>query len=117
MTYFALVSRYGGVPIVDAVLEYPGESLEFYDIPRSAEADVYDFIAEDLNSAIEILPDNVTTSRWNKNSALALKSRIMLYAGSIAKYNQIVLFDNDNNQLTGVPASRANEYFKASFDA
>ena len=117
MTYFALATRYGGVPIVDGVLEYPGQPKEYYDIPRAAEADVYDYIAKDLDSAISILPDNLINYRWNKNSALALKSRVMLYAGSIAKYNNIVLFDNDKKQLTGIPASRANEYFKASFDA
>lgn len=117
MVYFALASRYGGVPIVPGVLEYPGHEREYYDIPRSAEAEVYDYIANDLDSAIMLLPDNVVVNRWNKNSALALKSRIMLYAGSIAKYNTIVLFDNNNKQLTGIRASRANDYFKAGFDA
>lgn len=117
MTYFALASRYGGVPIVPGVLEYPGHDREYYDIPRSAEAEVYDYIAKDLDSAVLLLPDNVVANRWNKNSALALKSRIMLYAGSIAKYNTIVLFDNQNKQIAGIPAARANDYFKASFDA
>lgn len=117
MTYFALATRYGGVPLVDEVLEYPGHPKEFYDIPRSSEAAVYDFIANDLDSAISILPDNVATARWNKNSALALKSRVMLYAGSIAKYNTIVLFDENGNQLTGIPTTEANKYFAASFNA
>jgi len=41
----------------------------------------------------------------------------MLFAGSVAKYNQVVLFDANKNRVCGIPAEKANTYFKASYDA
>jgi len=43
---------------------------------------------------------------------LALKSRAMLYAGSIAKYGQVQL-----DGLVGIPASEVQRYFQMSYDA
>jgi starch-binding outer membrane protein, SusD/RagB family len=40
-----------------------------------------------------------------------------LYAGSIAKYNTITLFDGSHNQLCGIPASAATAYFQKAIDA
>jgi hypothetical protein len=50
--------------------------------------------------------------------ALALKSRAMLYAGSIAKYNNLrpVPITTPGGEV-GIPASRANEYYQKSLDA
>src|SRR5687767_13465358 len=54
VTYFALVKRYGGVPIVNTLLAKPGQTIseltatvEELKIPRSSEEKVYDAIAED----------------------------------------------------------------------
>lgn len=117
VTYFALVKRYGGVPIVDEVLSYPEQSLEELNIPRASEESVYDFVAADMDFAIQNLPESSQQGRANKYVAAAFKSRAMLFAGSIAKYNQITLFDAEQNRLCGVSADKANLYFKASYDA
>lgn len=115
--YFALVKRYGGVPIVDKVLQYPEQSIEELRIPRAAEAAVYDFIAADLDYAYANMSESNQAGRANKYVAAAFKSRAMLFAGSIAKYNQISLMDNSNNRLCGIPSEKAAAYFKASYDA
>ena len=117
VTYFALAKRYGGVPIVDEVLSYPEQSLEELNIPRASEESVYDFVAADMDFAIQNLPESSQQGRANKYVAAAFKSRAMLFAGSIAKYNQITLFDAEQNRLCGVSADKANLYFKASYDA
>jgi hypothetical protein len=121
MTYFALVKRFGGVPIVNQVLSYPQQSIDQLKIPRSSEKATWDQVSSDLDSAMDLLPDvnpdNNDGSRANKYVAAAFESRAMLYAGTIAKYNQISLFDGNKNQLCGIPASDANAYFKASYDA
>lgn len=116
-TYFELAKRYGGVPLVDKVLQYPGQTLEQLNIPRSSEEKVYDFIAADLDTAIVNMNETSVSGRANKYVAAALKSRAMLFAGSIAKYNQISLFDGSKNRLCGIPAARAVDYFKASYNA
>lgn len=112
-TYFAMVKRYGGVPIVKQVQNFPEQSLEELKVPRSSEQEVYDFIAEDLDLAISLLPEeSLAKGRVNKNVAYALKSRVMLYAGSIAQFGKMQL---DN--LLGIPATDATKYYQAAYDA
>jgi len=122
MTYFALVKRFGGVPIVNKTLDYTvGGSTEPLKVPRSSEKAVWDQVASDFDFAIANLPDvNMDYkdgSRANKYVAAAFKSRAMLYAGTIAKYNSITLFDGSQNQLCGIPASAAAGYFQQAVDA
>jgi len=117
VTYYALAKRYGGVPLVDSVLSYPEQSIEELAVPRAAEAAVYDFIAADFDFAIENMSETSVSGRANKYVAAAFKSRAMLHAGSIAKYNKITLFDANQNQLCGIPLEKADEYYKAAYDA
>jgi hypothetical protein len=122
-TYFALVKRYGGVPIVDHVLTEPGQAIEevaanieSFKIPRASEQAVYDFIGADLDFAFANIAETNRNGRANKYAAAALKSRTMLFAGSIAKYNTNNLIVN-GVQVCGIPANKANDYFKAAYDA
>ncbi|MGN6179613.1 MAG: RagB/SusD family nutrient uptake outer membrane protein [Mucilaginibacter sp.] len=122
MTYFALVKRFGGVPIANKVLNYTvGSSADALKIPRSSEKAVWDQVASDFDYAVANLPavnpDYGDGSRANKYAAAAFESRAMLYAGSIAKYNNITLFDAQKNQLCGIPASDATAYFQKAYDA
>ena len=55
--YFAMVKRYGGVPILREPQEYVGD-IESLKVPRDTEKACYDFIAEDLDEAFRLLPDN-----------------------------------------------------------
>lgn len=113
--YFALVKRYGGVPILKETQSYPEQSLEELQLPRNTEFEVYDFIAEDLNKAIQLLPEtSIERGRANKYIAAALKSRAMLFAGSIAKYGT---YPDSRCPAVGIPKERANEYFQLSFEA
>jgi hypothetical protein len=117
VTYFALAKRYGGVPLVDEVLNYPEMEIEECQIPRSSEEDVYNHIASDFDKAISLLPETNEYGRANKYAAAAFKSRAMLFAGSIAKYNETILFDVNNHQLCGIPSDKANDYFKLSYES
>jgi hypothetical protein len=121
-TYFALVKRYGGVPLIDSVIDYPASvDMEGTYIYRASEEAIWDFIASDLDYAIANLPENSPAKgRVNKYVAAAFKSRAMLYAGSIAKYNSVSEVQDQNGtsvRICGVPANRANDYFKAAYDA
>lgn len=112
--YFAMVKRYGGVPILREPQEYVGD-IESLKVPRDTEKACYDFIAEDLDEAFRLLPDNeeiMGKGRATKYAALALKSRAMLYAGSIARYGTV-----DLNGLVGIDKALANDYFELAYKA
>ena len=112
--YFAMVKRYGGVPILREPQEYVGD-IESLKVPRDTEKACYDFIAEDLDEAFRLLPDNeeiLGKGRDTKYAALALKSRAMLYAGSIARYGTV-----DLNGLVGIDKALANDYFELAYKA
>ena len=90
-----MAMRYGGIPLVTNVINYPGD--EELEVPRSTEEETWDQILADFDKAIELMGNqSVKRGYANRSVALAYKSSAMLYAGSVAKYNQTV----DGN-LTG----------------
>ncbi|WP_417885496.1 RagB/SusD family nutrient uptake outer membrane protein [Zunongwangia sp.] len=118
--YFEMVKRMGGVPLVteQLIYDYSGDP-EYLQIPRSTEAEVYDFIYAELEDIKDDLKDNNDSkTRANYYTVLALESRAMLYAGSLAKYNNLM-----DNPITlpggevGIPAGRANEFYTRSLKA
>ncbi|MCQ2142654.1 MAG: RagB/SusD family nutrient uptake outer membrane protein [Bacteroidales bacterium] len=117
--YFALVKRYGGVPLIlkETALDAPEEELYPY---RASAEEVYDFIFKELEEIADLLPAAPLAGRAGKGAALALLSRAALYAGSIAKYDspQYQLVDPVTNKLLcGLPAEKANDYFQKAYDA
>ena len=108
-TYHWLAKIHGSVVILKDLEEYASKDKE-----RSSEEELYDFMIEDLKFATENLPKTHLRGRATKGAANALLSRVALYAGSIAKYDQ-----NQFNQdpLTGISASKANSYFTTAAEA
>ena len=93
-----MAMRYGGIPLVTKVINYPGD--EELEVPRSTEEETWDQILADFDKAIELMGNqSVKRGYANRSVALAYKSSAKLYAGSVAKYNQTV----DGN-LTGFGA-------------
>ncbi|MDZ7691142.1 MAG: RagB/SusD family nutrient uptake outer membrane protein [Balneolaceae bacterium] len=115
--YFELVKRMGGVPIIQQTIDNEGdvESMRF---PRDTEEAVYDFISSELDAIVDIIGNEESQTRANRWAVLALKSRAMLYAGSIAKYNSQMAdpIETAGGEV-GIPASRADDYFQQAFDA
>ena len=119
--YFEMVRRMGGVPIVteQLIYDYSGDASSLRK-PRNKEHEVYDFIASEMDAVKNDLgTTNVTSiSRANKNIAMALKSRAMLYAASLAKYNNLraVPITTPGGEV-GIPASMAQEYYEKALAA
>lgn len=116
-TYFALAKRYGGVPIVNDVLKYPEQAIEELRIPRSSEEDTYDQAIADMETAYGLLPDNNQLGRANKYAAAGFKARTLLFAASIAKYNEVDYKGKDGIRLCGIPVERATGYFEEAYKA
>lgn len=112
--YFELVKRYGGVPLIlkPQNLNQPIEELF---LPRNSEKEIYDFIAAEMDEIAYMLPSEYGEEefgRATKWAALALKSRAMVYAGSISKYGTVQL-----DSILGIPVSESNSYFQKAYDA
>lgn len=81
-TYWRMVQIYGGVPIVDKVLNE--NSPELY-APRNTTEECFQFIKKDLEEAAAALPTAVPSSRRGaitKGAALGLLSRVLLNRAS-----------------------------------
>ena len=120
LDYFEMVKRMGGVPIVTKQLIYDGKGDPTpLQQPRNKEEEVYDFIASEVDAIKDALGNAGSKRRANKFTALALKSRAMLYAGSIAKYNNEPGFTNSSlpGGEVGISVSKALEYYQKSLDA
>jgi len=80
--YFELVKRYGGVPLITQVFSLDDVSK---DIKRNTLEDCVKFISDECDSAAVQLPAEYGADdlgRITKGAALALKSRMLLYAAS-----------------------------------
>lgn len=93
MVFYALAKRYGGVPLVTSVLQYPENSSEQLEVPRATEEETWNQVLKDFDKAIENLPEeSPQRGLANKYVALGFKSEAMLFAGSVAKYNKTTGF-------------------------
>jgi hypothetical protein len=118
--YFELVKRMGGVPLVTTqlVYDFSGDPTPLQ-VPRAKESEIYDFIYTELEAIKGDLADNSSSkTRANKYAVLALESRAMLYAASIAKYNSLMATPiTTPGGEVGIPAAMANDYYTKSLAA
>lgn len=119
--YYALVKRYGGVPVIAEFQQYTSD-VESLKVPRSTEKDTWDFVMSECDEAIRYLPSARSGSdarRATKWAALALKSRAALHAASIAKYWNKTPFSGQavSEGLVGIDASYANHYYELCVQA
>lgn len=119
LVYFDHVKRMGGVPIVTKQLIYDFNGDPSYlQQPRNKEEEVYDFIASELDAIKDQLGNAGSNTRANKFTAMALKSRAMLYAGSIARYNSKMASPiSTPGGEVGIPAARAADYYTKALAA
>jgi hypothetical protein len=114
--YFEMVRRMGGVPIIttELVYDYSGDASPLRK-PRNKEHEVYDFVASEMDAVKAALGNTniFSVTRANKNIAMALKSRAMLYAASLAKYNNLrpSPITTPGGEV-GIPASMAQGYYQ-----
>lgn len=117
LVFWEGVYRYGGLPIIVERIN-PGEFAEF---PRNTFAECVDRILKDCDMAAELLPDFYTDptklGRATRIAALALKSRVLLYAASpLFNTNTPYLPFPGHETLIGY-GNYDNERWKAAADA
>ena len=113
-SYFSMVKRYGGVPLITVPQEATDPEEELYPV-RDKEQVIYDFVLSEMDEIADDLPEENTSADYGtptKYAALALKSRAALYAASIAKFGTVKL-----DGVVGIPSSLADDYYQKSYDA
>lgn len=111
--YQQLARYYGGVPLVDRPYEL-GE--ETYEAPRNTWEETINFIVADLDDAASLLAGkSMAAGRATELAALALKSRVLLYAASdlhdasTAQANSSVLAGFSNIELVAYTSGSQTE--------
>ncbi len=109
--YFAMVKRYGGVPLVTTETPIDASEEEMYPA-RSTEQECYDFIIDELTAIADLLPAAPIRGEVGKAAALTLLSRAALYAGSIQQFGTVAL-----DGLNGIAKSGSKNYYQIAADA
>ncbi|RFS23342.1 RagB/SusD family nutrient uptake outer membrane protein [Chitinophaga silvatica] len=109
--YHMLVKYYGGVPLITKSFNIKGDDQEILNVKRAPFADCIKFISDECDSAAKLLPLTYTLpadkGRVTMGAALALKSRMLLYAASD-------MFNDAPSPLQGyIGADRADLWKKA----
>ncbi len=106
--YQQLLRFYGGIPIIDK----PYGLNDDFTIARDTYEECVIFIVADLDKAAQLLDGKSTSAgRTSKLAAMALKSRVLLYAasdlhdGPTAKANSSVLSGYTNIELLAYPTA------------
>ena len=113
--YYNLTSMYGGVPIVSKAYELTDD----FKVPRDSYEDCIQFIVDDLDEAASLLPEvqsGADNGRATKGAALALKSRVLLYAASDL-HNTTVFPGYSNPELIGYVGGNRTARWQAAKDA
>jgi hypothetical protein len=106
--YFELVKRFGGVPLISSAQDLSDSLL----VHRNTLKECYDFIGKDLDDAASMLPSTNNAGLACKWAALALESRVMLYAASYAQFGEM-----DPDGFGAIEPAQAQTYWQKAYDA
>ncbi|MFC4871295.1 RagB/SusD family nutrient uptake outer membrane protein [Negadavirga shengliensis] len=113
-----LLRNFGAIPIADRPYTLDEET---YELPRNTFEECVNFIISDLDNAAQLLDGhNLVRGRANKVAALALKSRVLIYAASdlhdmpTASSKSSVISSYENKELIGYTSgNRAERWQRA----
>lgn len=112
--YHQLVSFYGGVPLITKAYTLTDD----FGISRNTYESCVKFITEELDKAAALLPVSGEKARATKGAALALKSRVLLYAASdLYNSNGSWAGGYANKEVIGYTGGDRQARWKAAKDA
>lgn len=114
--YFDLEKYWGAVPYVDKMLTVNDETY----LPRTKRETLFDNMLADLNKSIEYFDSFGGTPQLgmiNKNTVIAFKSRIALYAACAAQASANGLYSYDDPQGLFSFEKTAQHYYEIAYEA
>lgn len=111
ISYFEMVKRYGGVPLIGDKILTPNDNLQ---IPRDTYADCVTYIVSECDAIEGLLPITaIDFGRITRGAAYALKARTLLYAASPLYNGGGTSSDPIKKALTGYPTYDAARWATA----
>jgi len=77
--YFELIRTYGGVPIITSSFELDAEN---FDVERNTYDECAQFVLDECEEAISLLPETASPGKLSQAAAMGLKARMLLYMAS-----------------------------------
>lgn len=114
--YHRLTNLYGGVPIIKNAYLLDDD----FSIARNNYAECIEFIIEDIDKAIDILPESQSgdnDGRATMGAAMALKARILLHAASDLRHDFSWAGSYSNPELIGYVSGNQQSRWQAARDA
>ena len=111
--HFSMLQRFGGVPIVDHVLDVSDPVVYG---PRNSRYEVANLIIKDLRTAISLLPRErdiaaVNKGKVSQEAAKAFLARVLLYEATWEKYTPNIGYDLDGDGTTiGAGKAKPTDY-------
>ena len=115
--YFTLLKTFGGVPIIDHA---PNMSDEALYAPRNSRYEVANFIINDLEQAIPLLPieqdiPDAEKGKVSQQAAKAFLARVLLYEATWEKYVPSIDYDLDGDGTgSGAGTTKPDTYQSVS---
>jgi hypothetical protein len=113
--YFELIKRYGGVPVLNTVLNL---DTDFASIPRNSLADCVQYIEDECDTVIAHLPakqtDPTMLGTATGTAAWALKSKVALFAASNLFSDPSWAGGYAHPELISIPGDRQAKWEKAA---
>ena len=111
LRYFRITCYFGDIPLIK---EKPVSLEESRNLTRSPQKEVFDYILENVNKAIEYLPDtHDKTGKITRDAAYMLKADILIWMASYSQYHNKQLSDKTSSQLWREAANAAQKVIKS----
>ncbi|MDR2804053.1 MAG: RagB/SusD family nutrient uptake outer membrane protein [Dysgonamonadaceae bacterium] len=99
--HFYLLQYFGGVPVVNHIMDIDDEVIYG---PRNSRYEVVDFIIKDLRTAIPLLPPEkeiaaADKGKVSREAAKAFLARVLLYEATWEKYVPNIAYDLDGDGI------------------
>ncbi|MCL3782552.1 RagB/SusD family nutrient uptake outer membrane protein [Prolixibacteraceae bacterium JC049] len=97
MRYFKMTRLFGGLPLIK---EEPVSLDESKELTRSSQKEVFDYIVENVDKAVQMLPDaHDKSGRITKDAALMLKAEVWMWMASLEKFHGRSVSSKSADQL------------------
>lgn len=112
MRYFRMTRYFGGLPLIK---ENPVSLEEAEQLTRSSQSEVFEYILENVNKAIQFLPDvHDKSGKITRDAAYMLKAEALMWMASLDKFHNRSVSSQSADQLFAEAATAVKKVVDAN---